>query len=62
MSAITYANTNKAPHWGIAVYLDNRKVGEIRGDKSGWYYKPATGRRGATLPTVEAVKRSLEEH
>ena len=47
----------------IAVHLDGKKVGVIRPDPAGGYfYKPINGTAcGETLPTIAAVKATLED-
>lgn len=46
----------------VIVRLDGRKVGKIVQVEGGWQYWPNRGPlKGEVLPTLEAVKRSLEE-
>lgn len=47
----------------LAVRLDGRIVGHIKKNPgTGWYYQPKGSRsKGEVLPTVQDVKRSLEE-
>jgi|GEM_PF-4122286 hypothetical protein len=58
---ITYM---KRPSDGVTVvYLENKKTGEIRAVKGGFQYVPKASRanlKGEILPSLEAVKRSLE--
>ena len=64
--AITYET--KAVRFGtvIAVKLGRKTIGEIRnsaGGAGGFYYKPLGGGKdnvGEIMPTVAAVKRSIE--
>lgn len=63
---ITYENQNGKKVggvrlWGIDVRLDGRIVGDIRMNVNGYFYKPTGRKPGETFPTIEAVKRSLEE-
>ncbi len=65
--AITYQNQNGRKNsrgdrlWNIDVFLDGKRVGEIRSVAAGYHYKPLSGKAGAVLPTLAEVKRSLEE-
>jgi hypothetical protein len=46
----------------LAVYLGNRRIGMIRAVKDGYAYFPkGHDDGGETFPTIQQVKRSLEE-
>lgn len=46
----------------VTVRLDRKRVGRIMPVKGGpgWFYKPDGHEPGETLPSIAAVKRSLE--
>lgn len=63
---ITYANQNGRKigtrrGWDIDVYLDGKRIGAIVSVADGYRYKPEGRKPGATFPSIEAVKASLEE-
>ena len=59
VSVITYTKTQHK----IIVRLEGKRVGEIQTDlDGGFFYQPdGYSERGKTLPTIQAVKRSIEE-
>jgi hypothetical protein len=45
----------------VIVYLDKKRVGSIRKVERGWAYFPKGSKeRGEILPTINAVKKSIE--
>lgn len=66
MSNITYTNQNGRKRggrrlWEVDVWLDGKRVGEIRSVASGYCYKPEGSRKaGPVFPTMEAVKADIE--
>lgn len=60
---ITYKNDYDANHdiESVRVYLDKRFTGTIEKHEGGWRYTERTGKgHGETLPSINAVMRSLE--
>jgi hypothetical protein len=58
---ITYTKAT-GKFWGVIVKVDGKKVGAIRSYPQGYTYKPnGTNKPGEFFPSIEAVKRSLEE-
>jgi hypothetical protein len=58
---ITYKRLAHQTWCRLAVHLDGRRVGTIRGDTSGFHYQPkGSTSRGADFRTLEACKRSIE--
>lgn len=57
---ITYHET-KSPTWRITVKLDRKVVGQIRNVAGGFQFFPkGKDKGGDILPSVKAVKRSIE--
>lgn len=54
---ITYKNS----HGNLAVFIGRKRVGTIFSTDGGFYYLPKGSHKGGeTLPSIAAVKRSLE--